>query len=120
MKFAILFISIISIFYSCNTNGKQADKNNQVKFDKTKWQLKEDDAYPYRNEMLDDLIKNVTLKGLKKVEVLDLLGPPTRVDADYLFYTIDQPKIGIVTLSNKSLVIKLTKDSTVEWRKIHE
>ena len=82
--------------------------------------MKEDEAFPYRNEMLYDLINNVTLKGLKKDKLIDLLGPPTRIDADYLFYTIAQPHFGILTLSNKSLVIKLTKDSTVEWRKIHE
>jgi len=120
MKFIIFLISFSSIICSCNNNGKQADKNNPVKFDKTKWLTKEDDAYPYRNEMLDDLINNITLKGLKKDELIDLLGPPTRTDADYLFYTIAQPHIGILTLSNKSLVIKLTSDSTVEWRKIHE
>jgi len=91
-----------------------------MKFDKTKWQAKENDTYPYRDQMLDDLIRNVTLKGLKKNELIDLLGQPTRTDAGYLFYTVAQPHLGIVPLSNKSLVIKLSRDSTVEWRKIHE
>lgn len=115
MKLFILFIAFFSCTSSCN--NKQPEKLN---FDKTKWQTKTDDTYPYRDKMLDDLIKNVTLKGLKKNELLDLLGPPTRTDADHLFYTIKQPKLGFITVSNKSLVIKLTKDSTVEWRKIHE
>jgi len=82
--------------------------------------MKEADDYPYRNAMLDDLIKNVTLKGLKRDSLLSLLGTPTRIDSAYLFYTISQPHVGGMTISNKSLVIKLAQDSTVEWRKIHE
>jgi hypothetical protein len=118
MKIAILFLSFLSL--TCSCHNKEADKDSKIKFDKTKWQTKEADAYPYRDKMLDDLVDNITLKGLKKNELLELLGPPTRADGDYLFYTIKQPHFGPIPLSNKSLVIKLTKDSTVEWRKIHE
>ena len=120
MKFVIPLFSFLSFICSCNNNVKQADKNNPVKFDKIKWQTKDDDTYPYRNEMLEDLIINITLKGLQKAKLIELLGPPTRVDGNYLFYTVVEPHISIITLSNKSLVIKLNKDSTVEWRKIHE
>lgn len=120
MRSISLFLSFLIVICSCHSNGKQADKNSQVKFDKIKWQTKEDDAYPYRDEMLNDLIQNVTLKGLKKDKLVELLGPPTRTDADYLFYTVNQPHLGVLILSSRSLVIKLTKDSTVEWRKIHE
>ena len=76
--------------------------------------------YPYRNEMLKDLVYNVALKGSKKEEVIDLLGQPDRSDSSYLFYAIAQERIGFFPLHTKTLVIKLTKDSTVEWRKIHE
>lgn len=76
--------------------------------------------YLYRNEMLKDLISNHSLKGLKKDELIDLLGPPDRIDSGYLFYMIAQKRLYFFPLHTKTLVIKLAKDSTVEWRKIHE
>ena len=53
--------------------------------------MKEDNDYSqpdylYRNEMLKDLISNHSLKGLKKDELIDLLGQPDRIDSGYLFY----------------------------------
>lgn len=76
--------------------------------------------YPYRDKMLKDLITNHLLRGVKKEELVNMLGQPGRSDSDYLFYTIAQERLGFFPLHTKSLVIKLTKDSTVEWRKIHE
>lgn len=77
---------------------------------------------PYRNNMLNDLVYNQQLKGLKYNTVIDMLGQPNRTDNGHLFYTIDKKYFGntAVILHTKTLVIKLGKDSTVEWRKIHE
>lgn len=119
MKLVIFLISFLSIFYACNNNGKQADANEK-KFNKIKWGTKDDKDYPYRDKMLDDLISNVNLKGLKKEEVINMLGQPDRIDNSYLFYRIAQKRMGFFPLHTKTLVIKLTSDSTVEWRKIHE
>lgn len=74
--------------------------------------------YPYRKQMLDDLISNQQLKGLKKDSVFHLLGQPDRTDSNYLFYRISQKRIGFFPLQTRTLVIKFTND-TVEWRKIH-
>jgi hypothetical protein len=91
------------------------------KFDKIKWAIKRDNEYPHRDKMLNDLIANYKLKGLKKEEVVELLGAPNRTDNGHLFYTIAQETLAnILPLHTKTMVIKLTKDSTVEWRKIHE
>jgi len=120
MKFIILLISMLSFFCSCDHSGKQESNNlNQEKFDKIKWQVKEDKDYPYRSKMLEDLISNHPLKGLKKDELIDILGLPDRTDSSYLFYRIAQKRIGVFPLSTKTLVIKLNKDGTVAWRKIH-
>lgn len=71
--------------------------------------------------MLSDLINNFKLKGIKKHEVLNLLGKPTRVDSNYIFYIVDQTFFADISvpLHTKSLVIKFAND-TVEWRKIKE
>ncbi len=121
MKPFIFFISLLSIGYSCRNEAQQpgTGKSHQ-KFDQTKWLTKNDDDYPYRDKMLDDLVSNVTLKGLKYNELVGLLGAPDRKDSSYLFYRVAQQRIGLFPLHTKTLVIKFAKDSTVEWRKIHE
>ena len=70
--------------------------------------------------MLKDLMTNHELHGVKKDELVNLLGPPTRTDSSYLFYLIVQERFGFLTLHTKTLVIKLADDSTVTWLKIHE
>ena len=123
MKFIIFFILLLSSIYGCNDTikHKQSDENiSREKFDKTKWRIKDATDYPYRDKMLNNLITNEKLKGLKKEEVIDLLGRPDRIDSSYLFYRIAQQRISFFPLHTKTLVIKLTKDSTVEWRKIHQ
>ena len=102
------------------TKNRRQDVS-QEKFDKIKWRTKDGRDYPYRNGMLNDLVYNQKLKGLKKEEVLNLLGQPNRTDSNYLFYTIYQEFLGDipVPVHTKTLVIKLAQD-TVEWRKIHE
>jgi hypothetical protein len=118
MKAVILLISVLSFFCSCNRNDKAS---NQEKFDKIKWQTKEGSEYPYRNNMLKDLVANYTVSGLKKEAVIHLLGEPTRRDSSYLFYRVHQDLFAdILPIHTRTLVIKLTKDSIVEWRKIHE
>ena len=117
MKFAICLISFLSLLCSCNS--KKADTNSHLKFDKVKWQTKEDEAYPYRNKMLDDLIDSVNLKGIQYDSLINILGQPDRVNDSHLYYNISRNEIGVVTLSTKTFVIKLKPDSTVEWRKIH-
>ena len=87
-----------------------------------KWATTYGAEYPYRDNMLSDLINNYKLTGLKKNEVLNLLGQPNRSGSGYLFYTIIYKYRGNipVPVHTKTLVIKLARDSTVEWGKIHE
>jgi len=120
MKIILFVISFLSIF-SCNDNVQRQSINNpRHKFDKTKWVKKDNDDYPYREEMLSDLVTNDTLKGLKKEEVIQLLGQPDRSDSNYLFYNVAQQRIGIFPIHTTTLVIKFNKDNIVEWRKIHK
>ena len=92
----------------------------EIQFDKSKWGTREGKDYPFRNQMLDDLVYNDTVRSLSKAEILDLLGEPDRRNDGYLYYMVDQKRIGSWPLRTKSLVIKLSDDSTIDWIKIHE
>lgn len=118
MKFVILLICFLPFLCACN-NDKDATANTYVKFDKTKWQLKVGEAYPYRDEMLKDLIDSINLKNISYDSLINILGQPDRVNEGHLYYNLSRKEIGVVTLGTKSFVIKLKPDSTVEWRKIH-
>jgi hypothetical protein len=84
--------------------------------------VKNEKTYPYRDQMLKDLIADRRLTGIKRDSILRMLGEPTRTDSNYLFYTVAQEFLGKipVPLHTRSLVIKFTGDSTVQWVKIHE
>jgi hypothetical protein len=120
----VLFILLGCL--ACNTTSeKKSDSSDEpattdIEFDKTKWATKDDADYPYRNQMLKDLLDNQKLKGLKRDSVLDLLGEPDRTDSSYLFYLIEQKRLKFIPLHTKTMVIKLSQDSTVNWVKIHE
>lgn len=118
MKFLILFISLSSFIYACNQK-KETAVSSEVKFDKEKWLTKDGQAYPYRNDMLGNLIDNVTLKGIRYDSLINILGQPDRIDNGHLFYNIYRKEVVGFTLGTKTFVIKLNPDSTVEWRKIH-
>jgi hypothetical protein len=94
--------------------------NSETEFDKTKWLAKDDHHYPYRNELLEELLSSHTLDSLKKDEIIDLLGEPIRIDNNHLFYTIAQKRLGFWPLHTKTLVIKLTEEESVEWIRVHE
>jgi hypothetical protein len=120
------YFAFLSCCLACNNiNDKKSEKadtstTTQLKFNEAKWKTKDGPDYPYRNQMLDNLIDSDTLKQLKRVEILDLLGEPDRIDSAYLFYRVKQKRITFFPLSTKTLVIKLSADSTVDWVKIHQ
>jgi hypothetical protein len=119
MPIRTCLLFVILFCFSCNNKKSDKVTAGKIEFDKAKWSIKEGEVYPYRKEMLDDLIANHLVHGLKYNEVLDMLGQPTKTDTGYLFYRISRKSSGIVTLNVKTLVVKFTKDSTLEWRKIH-
>lgn len=92
--------------------GLKSEPQNEISFDTTKWQKKKGLDYPYRLNMLNDLMTSDTLKILKKEEIINLLGQPDRMDKEYLFYRIAQKRVGLFPLTTKTLVIKLANDGT--------
>jgi len=74
-----LFLTILSV--SCN--------NSNQKFDKKKWFAKEDWDYPYRDDIVDDLVKHHQLRGLPYKQLTDSLGEPENLtDTDGVYYQI--------------------------------
>lgn len=121
-----LILLFFFIFLSCKDNSQETtNATEQVVtkahlFDASKWKIKKEDAYPYRSQMLDDLVYNVPLKGLTKEELLTVLGSADRIDGDYLFYTIAMDRVMGYPLNSTNLVIKIGADGKVAWRKIHK
>jgi outer membrane protein assembly factor BamE (lipoprotein component of BamABCDE complex) len=95
-----------------------------MKFDKKKWNEKDDMFYAYREKMVSDLMTNHLKKGMTYNEVLSLLGnsenyqnevPNTiayEIMVDY-GWNIDPQK-------GKTLYIEFTNDSIVKDIKLEE
>ena len=116
IKYLLPFIMLW--FVACNQQKQEA---KQEKFDKSKWAIQEGNTYPYRDAMLNNLIADKRLTGTKRNNILNMLGEPTRIDTNYIFYRIKQTKLGLMlTLHTKTLVLEFATDSTVRTSKIHE
>jgi hypothetical protein len=97
----------------------EQEAEETIPFNREKWNMKEDLDYPYRAQMLNDVLYNDTIRSLNKEEILELLGEPDRKSEGHLYYKISQRRIGSWTLHQKSIVIKFENDSTIEWIKTH-
>ena len=104
------------------TEDKKTKPDSEMAFEKAKWRTKDGADYPYRDKMLNDIVYNDTIRALNKDEILDLLGEPSyyRNNKNFLYYTITEKRLGPWTLHTKTMVIKLSEDSTIDWIKIHE
>ena len=118
MKTRTLPTLLLLFIFACkNTSNSQA---KDQKFDKAKWAETDGVDYPHRNGMLNDFITSYKLNGVKKDSLVNLLGLPDRTDSSFLFYKVAQERWGFLPIHTKTLVVKLTADSLVEWRKIHK
>jgi len=125
MKIRFLSILLLLGFLACNTeNGDNSASDDgtetEIKFDKAKWSTKENKDYPFRESMLNDILYNDSLRTLEKFEIVELLGKPDRINNEYLYYTINQKRIGFWPVHTKTLVIKFSEDNLIDWMKIHE
>lgn len=106
MRFACNLTVIISILYlstGCNNH----------KFDKNLWETR-DVHYPYRKNMVKDLMKNHLHKGMTYKEVVDLLGGDhTRICGDtvQIVYEVDVRYFGIDPVKGSDLYVNFTADS---------
>ncbi|PTQ99928.1 hypothetical protein C8P68_102758 [Mucilaginibacter yixingensis] len=97
------------------------------KFDKKLWVVQGDvDGYPYRNDMVDDLVKHHKLRGLTYRQLVDSLGNPNNSvdDTSGIIYYDVKIDYGwdIDPVYVKSLRLMINKDSIVtgvdikEWK----
>lgn len=132
MKRTFYLLSLLSCL-SCaedrnsnNPNSSIASENARERinldtiFDEARWKTKDGFDYPYRDKMLGNLMNNQNLRALDRQEVLDLLGEPDRIDTNYLFYQVEQTRIGFFPLHTKTMVIKFSDEDTIEWVKVHK
>ena len=129
MKTKYFTLLLLACCLSCNNASEEKTKTAKTdtatmpargnEFDKTAWMEKDGHVYPHRDAILDNLLDIHILDTLEKEAILSLLGAPDRVDGDYLFYIINQPRMGPLVLHTKTLVIRTMTD-TINWIRIHE
>ncbi len=101
-KYVIFLLLMIFCISSCKT-----------RFNKEKW-VNDDLGGDQRNDMLDDLVANHKIIGLKYSQLIDSFGEPVHTeDSSEVFYTILENYDIIDPISGKDLVIKLNRDSIV-------
>ena len=132
MKKSLIYTLILLLCLSCKEDRESEAENssaasgnisaaeNSATFSPERWRIKDGFNYPYRNSMLQDLMTDEDFRSLKRPEVLQVLGEPNRIDTNYLFYRIEQKRLGLWPIHTKTMVVKFTEDSLIEWIKIHE
>lgn len=118
----ILLLGLTACMEEGNFSEKETNPGShyESEFDPERWKVKEGKDYPFREEMLQDLVYQQQLKGLTKEELLQLLGEPDRSHQGFLYYRVAQKRLGLWPLHTTSLVIELSADSIVKTRRIHE
>ncbi|NUY79563.1 hypothetical protein HUK80_01550 [Flavobacterium sp. MAH-1] len=115
----LLCMSVLACKNDNHENASETKSETEIGFDSAKWKTRQGQEFPYRAQMLDDLVQSKKLKGLKKSEVLNLLGEPTRTDKNYMFYEVNRDKIEFFTLRAKTLVLRFSPEDMVEAVLIH-
>jgi outer membrane protein assembly factor BamE (lipoprotein component of BamABCDE complex) len=128
MKIKIIStLLFVVLCFACNPERENysaemvTKPESEMAFDIAKWTTQEGKDYPYRKKMVNDILYNDTIRNLQKDQILTLLGEPSfyRKDTNYLYYMINQKRLGPWPLHTTSLVIKFSENK-VEWIKIHE
>lgn len=98
--------------------------NNQLLFEKGKWKLPGDAGMPneWRKRMVKDLMTNYELKGMKRAEIINLLGAPDFIDSSSLSYKVivEYEYLGVDPVYSKILDFNVSKDSTITSVKLIE
>jgi len=90
----IKLLFALLLFCSACSNKKETAIPD-IKFERTKWDAKDDLNYTYRKQMVNDLLKTYNWPGLKKDSVLHLLGEPDVIEDDiFMLYHYEQKYFG--------------------------
>src|ERR1700761_2676227 len=120
-------VPLVSLLLAFVTFNGCTYHSEQIKFNRAQWDDGDIEIYPYRDAMLNDLLTNYHLKGMRYKDMTKLLGEPNRwenVNIDSPYYTINTDYgHDIDPVYTKALTIYLNKDSIIttykikEWRK---
>jgi len=112
IKRTILFCLVLAALTACHTHDN---------FSTEKWLNGDGLQFPYRDNILDDLIQHHKLKGMTYKEVQHLLGDPDGVDSTGFHYQV------IETFNNmrkhdhiKNLVFYMGKDSIITKYEVYD
>ncbi len=125
MRKYVMSLALLVLFGACDSGqetsetGTPASPVTETSFDPSKWREKDGEDYPYREDMLEEVVYNDTIRSLNEDQLIGLLGEPDRKNEEYLYYRISQTKLFAWALKTKTMVIKLSDRDTVEWIKIH-
>ena len=122
MNSTLRILLLLCIFTGCVEEKETASSDviDEIVFDSKKWKSKQGSDYPYREEMVNSVLYNDSIRTLTKPQIIELLGNPERTNDNHLYYLIHQRKIGMWTFKASYLVIKCTDKDSVEWIKLHE
>lgn len=81
--------------------------------------MKEGEDYPFRAQMVNDVLYNDTIRTLNQAEIIELLGKPDRSENGHFYYNISRNRMGNMTLNSKTLVIKFLNEEKIGWIKLH-
>lgn len=94
----------------------------EMKFDKQKWNKESDGFYEHREDMVNDLLENHLIKGMTYWQLTDLIGIPenySNLDSNTIAYCImENYGWDIDPIETKTLMIVLTNDSLVKNYKV--
>jgi hypothetical protein len=117
LSIALLVITCSTLILACKP------EKQELQFNKDTWQVREDMDYPYRDKMLNDLVKNHRLKGLTYLQLIDSLGKPAdfiEKDDTVRYEIIVGFESDIDPTYGKNLNLALGPDSVVTSYKISE
>jgi len=109
---------VLILFSACN-NGDKATPPD-MKFDRAKWDMKNDRNYDYRKQMINDLLNNYNWPGLPQESVQKMLGKPDVTEEDiFMLYHYEQKFVGSMVWSTKSMVVQLDSFNKVVLARIN-
>jgi hypothetical protein len=90
-----------------------------ISFNQEKWMEKEGTTYPYRHQMVREVLYNDTIRNLNRDELLQLLGEPSREAQEHLYFEVSRKRLGPWTVRGSFLVVKVNAKDSIDWIKLH-
>ena len=115
-----LLLVLLLFCSACGNKDDHAGKDH-IKFDKTKWNEKNDGNYTYRKQMVNDLLNNYQWVGVKQDSVIHMLGQPDYIEEGYLIYNYEKKLfLGGLGTTIEAVVFELARDSTVKVARLND